>query len=126
MVRIHDTADSGLMKGPVRGASDPEIVALEERLRSVGTKAQDIDAHSSGVIRFHAHEPEELHIRRVGPDVAVTALRARLALDVNGSVVRGMYRYTRVWAREGDQSWRVVCGHVSEVASHGSASEDCA
>lgn len=136
-------ADSSSMEGAVRGAPDPEIVALEERFRSaqlgadvraldrliaerllftgpdgqLGSKAQDLDAHGSGIVRFHAHEPEELHIRRVGPDVAVTALRARLAVEVNGTIVRGMYRYTRVWAREGGEPWRVVGGHVSEVAS---------
>jgi ketosteroid isomerase-like protein len=54
----------------------------------------------------------------VGPDVAVTALRARLAVEVGGKLVRGSYRYTRVWAREGGR-WRVVGGHVSEVPSHG-------
>jgi hypothetical protein len=29
--------------------------------------------------------------------------------------VRGTYRYTRVWAREAGEDWRVVGGHVSEV-----------
>ncbi len=135
--------DTGSMEDAVRGASDPEIVALEEQLRSaqlsadvsaldlliadqllftgpdgqLGTKAQDLAAHGSGAVRFHSHEPEELHIRRVGPDVAVTALRARLAVEVSGNVVRGTYRYTRVWAREGGEPWRVVGGHVSEVES---------
>jgi hypothetical protein len=30
-------------------------------------------------------------------------------------VVRGTYRYTRVWAREEGSAWKVVGGHVSEV-----------
>jgi ketosteroid isomerase-like protein len=54
-------------------------------------------------------------VRRVGPDVAVAALRARLAVSVGGTVVRGTYRYTRVWAREDGGSWRVVSGHVSAI-----------
>jgi hypothetical protein len=122
------------------GDADPEIVALEARLRAaqldadvaaldaliaerllftgpdgqLGTKAQDLAAHGSGVVRFRAHEPEELRVRRVGADVAVVALRARLAVEVAGTLVRGTYRYTRVWARE-DGAWRVAGGHVSEV-----------
>ena len=142
--------DIGSMASAVRGAADPEIVALEEQLRSaqlsadvsaldlliadrllftgpggqLGTKAQDLAAHGSGGVRFHSHEPEELHIRRVGPDVAVTALRARLAVEISGNVVRGTYRYTRVWAREGGEPWRVVGGHVSEVASIGRAAAE--
>ena len=89
------------MHGVVGGDPDSEIVALESRLRvaqldadvntldqliadellftgpdgSLSTKAQDLAAHASAVVRFRAHEPEELRIRRVGEDAAVTALR---------------------------------------------------
>jgi hypothetical protein len=53
-------------------------------------------------------------MRKVGVDVVVTALRARLAVEVAGALVRGTYRYTRIWAREA-HAWRVVGGHVSAV-----------
>jgi ketosteroid isomerase-like protein len=86
----------------------------------LGTKAEDLEAHGSGAISFREHQPEELRIRRVGEDVAVTALRATLTVEVGGTTVRGVYRYTRIWAREGDR-WRVVGGHVSECASTGGA-----
>ena len=66
-------------------------------------------------------EIEELRVRRVGADVVVTALRARLEVEVAGHLARGTYRYTRVWARESDGHWRVVGGHVSEVPRQGSA-----
>jgi ketosteroid isomerase-like protein len=126
------------------GAPDPEIVALEARLRaaqlsadvaaldsliaddllftgpdgSLGTKEQDLAAHASGAVRFLEHVPEELRVRRVGPSVALTALRARLMVDVAGTAVRGTFRYTRVWAREASGSWRVVGGHVSPVPAN--------
>jgi len=125
------------------GAPDAEIADLESRLRNaqlaadvaeldaliaedllfvgpdgnLATKAQDLAAHASGAVRFREHEPEELHVRRVGSDVAVTTLRARLAVEVAGALHRGTYCYTRVWAREGDAPWRVVAGHVSAVTS---------
>ena len=121
------------------GEPDDEIVSLEARLRAaqlfadvtaldalidddllftgpdgtLGTKAQDLDAHRSGVVRFLKHAPVELRIRRVGADVALVALRAALAVVVNGTVVRGAYRYTRIWARSAEGAWRVVGGHVS-------------
>jgi hypothetical protein len=128
--------------GPVLvGPDDPEIVELESRIcgaqlsadvatldaliaeellftgpaGELGTKAQDLQAHDSGLVRFRSHEPEELRIRRVTQDVAITALRTRLAVEVDGRLIRGTYRYTRVWARVGGQPWRVVGGHVSEV-----------
>ena len=137
------------MEAVLVGAGDAEIVAVEAALRAaqlaadvpalarlisddllftgpdgqLGTKAQDLEAHGSGVVRFRSHVPEELRIRRVGGDVVVTALRARLEVEVAGTRARGTYRYTRVWAREGDGHWRVVGGHVSEVAPQVAASE---
>jgi ketosteroid isomerase-like protein len=134
--------DSAAMHAALVGPADDEIVALEVALRRaqldadvaaldaliadvllftgpdgrLGTKAQDLEAHGSGVVRFRAHEPEELQVRHVGADVVVTALRARLAVEVAGTLMQGTYRYTRIWAREDGQRWRVVGGHVSEVA----------
>ena len=129
------------MEAAVVGPADPEIVALEARLRvaqldadvavldaliaddilftgpdgQLGTKAQDLAAHASGAVRFRAHEPEELCMRRVGADVAICALRARLAVEVGGTLVHGTYRYTRVWTCENGGPWRVVGGQVSAV-----------
>jgi ketosteroid isomerase-like protein len=135
--------DATTIERVLDGAGDPEIAALERELRmaqlsadvaaldrliadellftgpdgQVGTKAQDLDAHASGVVRFRSHEPEELRVRRVGKNVAIAALRARLVVEVAGTIARGTYRYTRVWAREKGSAWRVVGGHVSEVSS---------
>ena len=145
--RLVLTPDVAELEAVLIGAADAEIVALEATLRGaqlaadvpaiarlisddllftgpdgqLATKAQDLEAHGSGAVRFRSHVPEELRIRRVGADVVVTALRARLDVEVAGTLVRGTYRYTRVWAREGDGQWRVVGGHVSEVARQGTA-----
>ena len=125
------------------GVADQEIVNLEARIRAaqlsadvtalndlisddllftgpdgqLGTKTQDIDAYRSGTVKFITHVPEELRIRRVGTNVAISSLRAQLTTDVAGNISHGTYRYTRVWARENDQKWRVVGGHVSLVHS---------
>ncbi len=138
--------DTRALTAVLVGDADPEIVAAEAAIRAaqlaadvaaldrligedllftgpdgrLGTKADDLAAHGSGAVRVRAHEPEELRVRRVRPDVAVSALRARLEVEVGGAVVRGTYRYTRVWARErpgagGGAAWCVVGGHVSEV-----------
>jgi ketosteroid isomerase-like protein len=123
------------------GIADQEIVSLEARIRAaqlsadvsalnelisdhllftgpdgqLGTKAQDIEAYQSSTVKFLAHVPEELRIRRVGANVAITSLRAQLTVNVTGNLSRGTYRYTRVWAREDNKTWRVVGGHVSLV-----------
>ena len=129
------------MRAVLVGAADSEIVALEAELRAaqldanvaaldgliaddllftgpdgqLGTKAQDLEAHGAGIVRFVSHEPQELRVRCVGADVAITALRAHLVVEVGGTRVEGTYRYTRVWARERGCTWRVAGGHVSAV-----------
>lgn len=135
-------ADLTPLEAVLVGASDPEIVDAEARLRiaqltadvaaldaliaedllfagpdgQLATKSQDLAAHASGAVRFREHEPEELRVRRIGSDVAVTSLRARLAVEVAGTLNRGTYRYTRVWARGSDREWHVVGGHVSPIS----------
>lgn len=134
-------ADVAAVQAVLVGPPDPEIVEAEARIRAaqlaadvaaldrliadellftgpdgrLGSKAEDLAAHGSGAVRFRGHEPEELRVRRVGADVAVSALRARLAVEVGGTLQRGTFRYTRVWAREGGGPWRVAGGHVGAV-----------
>lgn len=134
-------AERSRMQSVVVGVADAEIVTLEAELRRaqldadvatldrliadellftgpdgrLGTKAEDLAAHGSGIVRFREHEPEELRVRAVGDAVHVTALRTRLTVEVNGTPVSGTYRYTRVWAKERAGPWRIVAGHVSAV-----------
>lgn len=131
-------SDVTLLEAALIGPGDPEIVACEAELRAaqlaadvpsldllisdellftgpdgqLATKAQDLHLHATGTVRFHRHEPEELRIRRVSPSVAITTLLTRLEVSVAGQLFEGLYRYTRVWAREGGP-WCVVGGHVS-------------
>ncbi len=133
-------ADELALQAVLIGPDDPEIVALEAELRAaqlaadvvaldrliaeellftgpdgqLGSKAEDLAAHGSGVVRMREHTPSELRVRRIGADVAIVALRARLTVEVNGSTHSGTYRYTRVWARERG-AWRVAGGHVAAV-----------
>lgn len=120
--------------------SDAEIASLEAELRAAqlgadvatldrlisedllftgpdgafATKRDDLAAYRDGIMRVSVHEPEELRVRRVGPDVAVTALRARMAGSYAGTPFSGTALYTRIWARE-DGNWRIVGGQVTVV-----------
>ena len=140
-----------LLSDVLVGPPDPELVELETRLRDaqlaadttaldaliaddllfagpdgrLATKSQDLEAHASRAVRFREHTPEELRVRRIGSDVAVTSLRARLVVEVESQISRGTYRYTRVWARDASARWQVVGGHVSAIAgpSEGSSQQ---
>ncbi|CDH47025.1 nuclear transport factor 2 family protein [Candidatus Contendibacter odensensis] len=133
--------DREILNAVLLGEPAPEIIALEAQIRAaqltgdvealdhlissdllftghdgqLGSKAEDLEAHRSGFFRFRSHQPEELRVSWVRPDVAVSSLRARLSVEVAGNLIEGTFRYTRVWAAEADGKWRVVAGHVSEV-----------
>ncbi len=145
-----DATERERMEEVLVGPADAEIVALEARIRAAHraadvpaldalvsadllftgpderlvTKAEDLAAHRAGFVCFRVHEPEELRVRRVGDGMAVSALLARLVIDVGATRVEGVFRYTRVWAREADGDWRVVGGHVSAVPSVVTASSE--
>ena len=136
-----DDIDTRPLDQALVGKADREIVLLEARIRAaqldadlaaldelisedllftgpdgqLGTKEQDMEAYRSGTVRFMAHVPEELRIRRVGAEVAIASLRAQLTVNVAGNLSQGTYRYTRVWARENGRTWQVVGGHVSQL-----------
>jgi ketosteroid isomerase-like protein len=133
------TVDTIIWRAAAIGAIDEHILQLEARLRiaqltadvatldaliadellfagpdgALATKAMDLSSHASGSVRFREHHPEALHMRRVGTDCVVVSLRTRLVVEVAGAAMGGTFRYTRVWAREIDNSWRVVAGQVS-------------
>jgi len=116
-------ADIATLESELRAAQLSADVATLDQLISddllftgptgaLATKAEDLAAYREGVMRVTSHEPEELHVRRVGTEVAVVALRTRMTGSYAGTPFDAIVSYTRVWAREGDQ-WRVVGGQVS-------------
>jgi Domain of unknown function (DUF4440) len=79
------------------------------------SKQEDLDSHRSGAVRFLQHHPMELSLHEPAAGVVVTNVLARLELEVSGTTVVGLFRYTRVWARGTGNEWRVVAGHTSAV-----------
>jgi ketosteroid isomerase-like protein len=116
-------AEIAALEAELRAAQLAADVAALDRLISddflftgpdgtLATKADDLAAYRDGIMRVSAHEPEELRVRRVGTDVAVVALRTRMAGSYAGKPFSGTARYTRVWAREAGR-WRIVGGQVT-------------
>lgn len=83
---------------------------------ALATKDDDLAAYRDGIMRVASHELESIRVRRISDDVAVAAVRARMAGSYAGEPFAGTVHYTRVWAREGE-SWRIVAGHVSVSAA---------
>ncbi|MEW6268568.1 MAG: nuclear transport factor 2 family protein [Thermodesulfobacteriota bacterium] len=76
-------------------------------------KADDLALHRSGRLEVLRMDPGERHVLRFGT-IAVVSVRMEATAKVDGALVSGPLRYTRVW-RETPHGWRVVAGHMSAV-----------
>ncbi len=78
------------------------------------SKADDLDAHRTGMIRITRLEGSEDRIQRFGT-VAIVSVRMDMSGTFRGEAFSGPFRYTRIWCAR-PEGWRVVAGHVSGVA----------
>jgi len=76
-------------------------------------KSDDLRLHRSGRLRITRMDPSDRHVLRLGP-TAVVSVRMNAAAVVDGNLMEGALRYTRVWCERPD-GWRVVAGHMSIV-----------
>lgn len=77
------------------------------------SKAMDLEAHSTGLLKFEKLELCEREIRDLG-DVAVATSRFALQGTYGQTPIAGDYRYTRVWKKLAG-SWKVIAGHCGAV-----------
>lgn len=81
----------------------------------VVTKQEDLDVHRSGLLKLDSLAASDRHIRWLGP-VAIVSVRVQLAGRYADQPFEGTFRYTRVWALQGDR-WRIAAAHASVVAA---------
>ena len=79
------------------------------------TKADDIEAHRSGLLTLESIETVSRDVRSLG-DAALVWLVASLAGSYAGHSFGGTFAYTRLW-RRGAAGWRVEAAHCSAVAA---------
>jgi hypothetical protein len=82
---------------------------------SVIGKADDLALHRSGMFRITRMDPGEQRVLRLGA-VVVVSVRMETSAMIDGALVSGPLRYTRVWC-ERPGGWRVVAGHMSVAHS---------
>lgn len=78
------------------------------------TKAADLEAHRSGLLRVTRMEVLGEPAVRVLGEVAVVAVSLRLEGAYGGGGFAGDFAYTRVW-RRGAAGWRVEAAHCCAV-----------
>ena len=77
------------------------------------SKEADLAGHKSGDFKIEALEFSEQRIQLVG-DLAAVSVLAKISGSYRGVPANGNFRFTRLWAKEGDR-WQVVVGHSSSV-----------
>ncbi|MEU4695159.1 nuclear transport factor 2 family protein [Actinoplanes sp. NPDC023714] len=90
---------------------------LDDRLVAIGpdggryTKRDDLDAYRSGSSVIDSLTEESLE-HLIAGSTGVTFFVGTVAGTFGGAAVTARMRYTRTWARVGDE-WRVVAAHIA-------------
>ncbi|HEX8660132.1 MAG TPA: nuclear transport factor 2 family protein [Hymenobacter sp.] len=78
------------------------------------TKAEDLEAYRSGLLRITAARPLQQIVRVLNATTAVASVLAEMKGTMAGHSFQQQVRYLRVWAQQAGQ-WQVVAGHVTTV-----------
>jgi len=78
------------------------------------SKQDDIDAHKSGVIRFEEISLDDQKII-AHDELAIVTVQASIVGFYKDVKSNGTFRFTRVWRKKCDDSWKVIVGHSSLV-----------
>jgi ketosteroid isomerase-like protein len=77
------------------------------------TKAADLAAHSSGLLKLTRLDISDQRVRPSGTSAIVT-LVANVAGSYDGQSFSGLFAYTRVW-ESADGHWKVAAAHCSAM-----------
>lgn len=78
------------------------------------TKADDIAAHQTGLLRLRTMTPQRTTIQLITPDVAIAFALISLEGTYRDQAFAGLFRYTRVWHNT-DERWQIVAAHISAL-----------
>ena len=112
-------AERRLQAAQRAGDVDALDALLDDRLVATGPdgasfgKADDLEAHRSGVLRITKLVQEDLDVLLDG-DVAITRVTVSAEAVQGGVPTAGRLKYTRTWVRR-DDGWRVLGAHLSAL-----------
>jgi ketosteroid isomerase-like protein len=77
------------------------------------TKADDIAAHQSGLLRIDRLELTEQPLIRLLGDGAIVWVTVELEGAYDAQPFGGVFAYSRVWHRQSDGRWQIEAAHCS-------------
>jgi len=87
-----------------------EDLIFTNHLGGVMTKADDLDAHQSGVLKINQMQLTDQKIFTRN-NMAIVSVKANIIGCFSGVESENVFRFTRVWTKESDERWRVIAGH---------------
>ena len=78
------------------------------------SKADDIEIHRSGTLKFNELEPSEQQAN-IQDNLAIVSVRMKTSGTYNGAAFASDLRFTRVWQLSAADAWQIIVGHSSEV-----------
>lgn len=91
----------------------PDLV-FTNHLGHVMSKADDLAAHRSGILRITKIELSDLNVK-IEENIAIVFVQAYLAGQFAGETSAASYRFTRVWRKTIQQAWQVIAAHSSRI-----------
>lgn len=89
-------------------------LVFTNHLDQIMTKEDDISAHKSGDLNIKKIELFEQKIKALG-ELGIVTVLARIQGSFKGESSEGAFRFTRVWSRGPNNSWKLIVGHSCAV-----------
>lgn len=117
-------AERALQAAQLAGDVEALDRLLDDRLVAIGpdggrySKGDDLDAHRSGTSVVESLVEEDLEVL-VSGTTGVTFFVGTLSGTFAGEPMTSRMRYTRTWAHDGGQGWRIVAAHIAVLPPAG-------
>ena len=87
-----------------------EDLVFTNQLGHVMSKADDLGAHESGILKIDRIDLSGQEIKLI-QDTAIVTVQARILGSFAGESSENDFRFTRVWAKTADKQWQLVVAH---------------
>jgi len=87
-----------------------EELVFTNHLGGVMTKADDLGAHQSGVLKISQMQLSDQKIF-IRDKLVIVSVKAKITGSFSGVESENIFRFTRIWIKESDERWQVIAGH---------------
>ena len=83
-------------------------------LGHVMTKQDDLNAHKTKALKINEIKLNDMNIKTFS-SIAIVTVKAHISGSFNGESAENDFRFTRVWSKTENESWKITAVHSSLV-----------